>query len=87
MSELFATGRILDLILILVLLEAPALLMIRRITGRGPRLGELLPTLISGALLLLAVRAALADVWWGLTALPLAGALVAHLVDLARRWD
>ncbi len=86
MTELYATGRIIDLILILVLLEAVALALFRRLTGRGPRIGDLLPTLVSGGLLLAAVRAALADSRWELVALPLFGALLAHLFDLYRQW-
>ena len=86
MTELFATGRIIDLILVLVLLEVAALTAFRGLTGRGPRLSDLLPMLVSGALLLVAVRAALGDAWWGLIALPLLGALIAHLFDLRQRW-
>jgi hypothetical protein len=86
MTALFATGRIIDLILLLVLMEAGALVLFRLVTGRGPSIGHLLPTLISGGLLLVAVRAALTDMRWELVALPLVGALIAHLVDLSARW-
>jgi hypothetical protein len=42
--------------------------------------------LASGALLLLALRAAIADTWWGWIALPLSLALVTHIIDLGQRW-
>lgn len=86
MSDLFASGRIVDLILGLVVLEAALLYIYRRLTGRGPRLRSLLPTLASGALLLLAMRLTIAGLWWGLIALPLALALITHGLDLAGRW-
>jgi hypothetical protein len=85
-SDLFASGRIIDLILGLVVLEALLLYSFRRTTGRGPRLRSLLPTLASGALLLLAMRLTIAGLWWGLVALPLALALITHVWDLAGRW-
>ena len=86
MTALFASGRIIDLILLLVLMETGALVLFRLATGRGPRIGRLLPTLISGGLLLVALRAALVDARWESVALPLLGALIAHLVDLYARW-
>ena len=55
MTELFASGRIVDAILVLVALEAAALLLWRRRTGRGPAPVPLLCNLASGAALMLAV--------------------------------
>jgi hypothetical protein len=86
MAELFAGGQIIDLILLLVFSEVGALLLYRRATGRGPRLAAVGPTLASGVLLLLALRATIAGLWWGWTALALGSALVAHVLDLRRRW-
>lgn len=86
MADLFATGRIIDLIIALVVLEALALLGLRRLARRPSDVLALLPTLASGLLLLLALRAAIADLEWQLIGAPLALALVAHLVDLRVRW-
>jgi len=86
MAGLFESGRIVDLILVLTALEALALAVHHRRTGRGVALADLAPNLLAGACLLLALRAALAEGWWGWTAFWLLGALVAHLVDLSRRW-
>ena len=86
MGELFVTGRVVDLILGLVAVEALALAAYRRRTGRGIPLADLAANLLAGSCLLLAVRAALVSAWWGWTALALAAALLAHLADLARRW-
>jgi hypothetical protein len=85
MAELFASGYIIDLILGLVVLEVLALALWRRRFGTGPTPGGLAANLASGGFLLLAVRAALVDAWWGWIALALLGSLVAHLVDLYGR--
>jgi hypothetical protein len=86
MQSLFASGRIIDPILIMVLVEAVVLWLLHRATGRGPGLKPLLPLLASGFLLLLAVRAALVQAPWPLIALPLAAALLTHIIDLLLRW-
>lgn len=83
MAELFASGRIIDLILILVAVEACALLAWRLRRGRGPSPVLLLCNLASGAALMLAVRAALTDAHWTSVAGCLVGALLAHLIEMA----
>jgi hypothetical protein len=87
LRDLFASGRVVDLILGLMVLEAVVLLAWRRRTGSGIAPLDLVINLCAGALLLLALRAAIiaSD---PLAAAPfLAAALVAHLADLARRWQ
>lgn len=86
MAALFAGGLIVDLILLLVAAECVALWLYRRLTGRGPGLRALLPTILAGVGLMLALRAALAGDDWTRIAAPLALALLAHLWDLALRW-
>jgi hypothetical protein len=85
MAELFASGRIIDLILVLVAVEAAVLALWRRWSGSGPGFGGMAANLASGACLLLAVRAALVGAGWELVALPLLGSLLAHAVDLYGR--
>ena len=85
MSELFATGRIVDLILGFMAVEGLALAILRRRIGRGLALADVAANLLSGFCLLLALRAALDGAWRGWTALALAAALTAHLADLKRR--
>lgn len=87
MSGLFYSGRIVDLILMLVVLEAVGLYVYRLRTGRGPVLVQVAPSLLAGAALLLAVRLALAGAWWGWIAVSLACSLVAHMLDLWLRWS
>jgi hypothetical protein len=86
MSGLFASGHIVDLILVLVVLEAILLAVWHRRTGRGIAPAALAGNLCSGAALLLAVREALVGAWWGWVALALLAALLAHLADLRGRW-
>lgn len=86
MGDLFATGRVADLILALVVLEAILLVAYRRRTGRGVATWDLLPNLLAGGCLLLALRGALTGAGWAWIAACLAAALLAHLADLSRRW-
>jgi hypothetical protein len=85
MSELFASGRIIDLILVLVALEAAALLLWRARSGRGPAPVPLLCNLASGAALMLALRAALTGAAWPVIAGCLVGSLLAHATELGLR--
>ena len=82
MAELFDNGRIIDLILLLILVECVLLGVWRR---RELLLSELLPNIVSGAALMLAVRLALVDARWEWISLSLLAALCAHLCDLGLR--
>ena len=86
MADLVASGRVLDLILAAMSLEAAGLVLYRRRTGRGIPPGVVLPNLLSGMCLLLAMRAGLAGAWWGWVSLSLLAALAFHLADLRRAW-
>jgi hypothetical protein len=85
MNALFASGRIVDIVLVLTALEAFGLLLWRHRTGRGPG-ARALPNLLAGAFILVALRIALTGGWWGWMVLCLLGSLVAHVVDLRGRW-
>lgn len=86
MSDWFLSGRVVDAILLLMLVEASWLLWRHDRHVSGPVFAELLPTLASGLCLLLAVRGALAGWPWPLLAAALAGAGICHLLDLRQRW-
>ena len=86
MAELFASGRVLDLILFGMALEALGLAAHHRATGRGVPPARLLPNLLSGMCLLLAMRVGAGGAWWGWVSLALLGALAFHLLDLGRAW-
>ncbi len=86
MGELVKSGTIVDLILLLVAVEFVLLFLLVRFTGRGPSVFVLLPNLLAGAFLLLALRAALQQADWTWVAAWLAAAGAAHLADLWSRW-
>lgn len=67
-------------------LEAIALAVFHRRTGRGPPTASILPNIAAGAMLLLGMRLALAGTWWGWISLCLFIGLMAHLADLRQRW-
>jgi len=85
-ERLLLTGKLVDLIVGLVGIEAAALLIFRSVTGRGPSAIAMIANLLAGTFLLLALRNALAGAEWGWIAACLTGALAAHLVDLRLRW-
>jgi len=86
MAEWFSSGRLIDGILALVLLEVTVLTVVWRRTRRGLPLADLLPNVLAGALLLLALRLSLGGAGWIPCSVALAAAGAAHLVDLRRRW-
>ncbi len=75
-----------DLVLAIVVLEAVALGVFWRRTGRGVPPARLLPFLAAGAALLLALRGALTGAGPAWIAAWLAVAGLAHLWDLKGRW-
>ena len=86
MTSFIDSGRIIDLILGLTVLEAIALVVLHRLRGRGVDPREFAANLLSGCLLLLAMRAYVSGAGWIWIATSLLLAGVAHSVDMARRW-
>jgi hypothetical protein len=86
MGEMPAGGWIVDAVIAITIAEVLALAAYRRLTGRGPALRDLLPNVGAGLFLMLALRSVLVGVAWPWLALCLAGAGLAHLADLLRRW-
>jgi len=85
-SGLFASGRVVDLILLVIAAEAAWLL--RRPRRRGGRsVGEAAFALLPGVCLLLALRFALTGEHWSWIAGALAASFPLHLLDLQRRRD
>ena len=87
MAELFASGRIIDLILALVVLEAMLVAMVRQRTGRGIAFVDFIASLAPGVALLMAIRAQAGNHAWTSVAFWLVVALAMHVADLARRWQ
>lgn len=87
MMEQLLDGRAIDWILGLVIVEGVALVALRALAGRGPATLPLLGNLLSGAFLLVALRNALAGGSPAIIGLCLIASLVAHIADLAGRWE
>lgn len=86
LAAAFDNGSLLLAIVVLIALEGLGLYWLEQ-RGRSPlRLREVLGNLVSGAALMLAVRAALLDQSWTVVATWLLCALLAHVTDLLVRW-
>jgi hypothetical protein len=79
MTEFFASGRAVDLVLAVLLMEA---LWLR---WRGQRWADIAPALLPAVLMMLGLRAALTGMHWTFVSVPLALAFPVHLYDLRRR--
>lgn len=86
MSEFVESGRIADLILLVLLLEGAVLFAYWRIKGSGVPPFDILLFMGSGAALVIALRVALTDGWWGWIGLALTASFFVHAADLLRRW-
>lgn len=85
MAALFASGRIVEIILALVLVEGIALAILHARTGRGPAPLPLACNLAAGAALMLALRASLVGAEWTAVSGWLVAALAAHCGELGWR--
>ena len=85
METFVASGRVVDVILAFVALEAVLLLVYRGRTGRGLRPASILLMLLPGVCLLLGLRAALTDGASTAVLVWLTAALIAHAADLYHR--
>ena len=87
LSKLFLDGRIADIVLAVMVVEAFALSWYSRQRMGAPTVTTILLALLPGAFLALALRAALVHAQWFWMALALVGALVTHLMDMRRRFQ
>ena len=85
MAELFSSGRIIDVILVLMLIQGLALVWLYRRRGGSLTPTDYLFNVLPGAFLMLALRAALVDASWTWVAICLTGSLVTHWLELWRR--
>ena len=83
----FLSGvHVVDLILAIVAFEAIAITAYWHRTGRGLSPSQLLPNLLAGAALLLALRLAMSGFSWPYYTACLALAGIANIADLRQRW-
>jgi len=86
MAALFASAHAVDLILVVVAVEAACAVIWHRQTRRGLSPAAILRLLLPGVFLLVALRGALVGAGWGWIAACLLASFAAHLQDLAGRW-
>ena len=86
MTEFFSSARVVDLVLIVVSLEVLGISLYWHKTQRGIAPANLLPNLLAGAALALALRFALTGFSWPWYTACLAIAGIANVADLRQRW-
>jgi hypothetical protein len=79
METFFASGRAIDVVLVVLLVEAIWL------TWRRNHWADIIPALLPAVLMMIALRAALTGMAWPFVSIPLALAFPVHLYDLHRR--
>ena len=79
MEEFFASGRAVDVVLAVLVVEAVWLKL------RGNIWADILPALLPAVLMMIGLRAALTGMAWPFVSIPLALAFPVHLYDLHRR--
>lgn len=86
MIDLLAGVHAIDIVLAVVAFEAVLIMAYWRKTGRGIPPSDLLPNLLAGAALLVALRLALSGFSWPYYTSCLAAAGAANVVDIRQRW-
>ncbi|MES2783715.1 MAG: hypothetical protein V4657_13035 [Pseudomonadota bacterium] len=79
MEQFFASGRAVDVVLAVLVVEALWLRL------RGQKWADIIPALLPAILMMLGLRAALTGMEWPFVSLPLALAFPVHLYDMYRR--
>ncbi len=87
MKEFLQDGRVIEVILALMILEAGGLVAWYKLKGQGIAPLGLLANLSAGAFLMLAVLGALQDASFWTLGICLLAALLGHVADLALRWN
>jgi hypothetical protein len=84
-EQLISSGRIVDLIVCVMIVEGLLLTVLQRRLGFELPLSRIIPMLLAGLFLLLALRVSLQGGSWTWIALWLLAALIAHMLDLVAR--
>jgi hypothetical protein len=87
LQDLILSGRIVDLMLALIVIEIIAIMALRRARGGAIATGPLLINIGAGASIMLALRASLTDSGWPWIAAFLLASLLFHAADLVQRWQ
>lgn len=85
LQGLLSSGLLVDIALVVMALEAIALVVARRVRGAGMSLVDIVGHLIAGAMLLLAVRVSVTGGSYLWVLFFLSASFPAHVYDLVRR--
>ena len=86
-STFFIDGRIADLVLAVMVVEAVLLVALSRRSASSISAVSIMSALFPGFFLVLALRAAFVHADWFWIALALIGALITHLIDMRMRFQ
>ena len=87
MQAFFDSGNVFSMIIAMTILEAVLLLALYGSSRQGIRPLYLIPNLAAGICLMMALRAAVLDQPWTGIAIWLVSALIAHVIEVAARWE
>ena len=86
-TALFVDGKIADLVLAVMVVEALVFVALSRRAQSVLSLSSIFSALLPGFFLLLALRAVFVHAQWFWIALALTGALITHLIDMRMRFQ
>jgi hypothetical protein len=86
MAEFFGSARLIDLILAIVAGEVLAIALYWHLRRRGIAPRQLLPNVLAGVFLLLALRLVMSGFSWPWYAACLTASGIANVADLRQRW-
>ena len=86
LQALWNSGWLLNGVILLTLIELAALVLYRRLSGRGIPARDYALNMLSGLCLMLAVRSVMLNEAWFATAAWLSAAGLVHVIDMVRRW-
>ena len=86
LAQWFSSGRVIDAVVAITLIEGAALAIYHRTTGKGVALKDYAFNMLSGLCLMMALRFALTGSTWPMVALCLSASGAIHALDLSSRW-
>ena len=87
LRELILSGRIIDIVLVVLLLELVAVTILYKTRNKGIPPYPLMVNIGAGGSLALAIKASVTGAGWQWIAVWLITSLVFHVLDLSQRWQ
>ncbi len=86
MQAWIESGRIADVMLVIIAIEIIALIVYRLVSGKGLPVATVICNAGAGGSLMVALKLVWVNAAWHWVAAALLGSLVFHTIDLAQRW-